>query len=136
MNRNQRIRCCEFIKKYEDLPEAPESLKERILLAATRERNRHRVNNQVIFTLSCFIFLFTVTSNSLDNLYSLPASTSQPASVTSTNDTNNSMINSFSVVASPVLNLDRLEGESDFLDRFIQHKNWQSSLLGKGPSRL
>ena len=136
MNRNQRIRCCEFIKKYEDLPEAPESLKERILLAATRERNRHRMNNQVILTLSCFLFLFTVTSNSLDNLFRSSNSLNQSASVESSSGSTTNITQTFSVVATPVVNWDRFDGESDFLDTFIQHRNWQSSLIGRPSSRL
>ncbi len=145
MNRKTRLFCFELIRNNEVLPEASESLKQRIMLAANRARNQQRFNKQVVVTLCSFAFLLMVISSSLNVSLFQKIRTAQsfmthtvltPASLSQASLTQENSSTSQVVLSKPEFDWNSFDNETAILDAFLIHKNWQSSIFKKSVTNL
>ncbi len=130
MNRKMTTRCRQLIKQYADLPEASESLKQRILIAANRARNKQRYHKQIAPFVCSLIVMFIVVANNMNqsNFLRFGVTDSMPI--------NQMQENPSLVSLKPITEWNNFNDENEFVDTFIRHRSWQTSLFRKPVTRL
>jgi hypothetical protein len=130
MNHKINTRCRQLIKEYAELPEASESLKQRILIAANRARNRQRYHKKIAPLVCSLMVMFIVVANYVNQPGTISSGGTESLPI------NQMQESSVLVSLKPITEWNKFNNENEFVDTFIRHRSWQTSLFRKPITRL